>query len=136
MIRFDFRSCLISVFLFIVLVLIAVYVNDTIIRPFAGDTLAMIWLYYTAKSLLNISVIRLSVGVLILSYCVEFAQYFNVVTLLGLQNVKIAKIVLGSTFDIMDIAAYTVGWLIVVLVSRLPHAPDRTVGLGEDGTVQ
>ena len=119
MVRFDFRSCLISVFLFVVLVVIAVYVHDTIIRPFVGDTLAVIWLYYTARSLLNISVLRLSTGVLILSYCVELAQYFNVVTLLGLQDVKIAKIVLGSTFDVMDIAAYTVGWLIVVFVSKL-----------------
>lgn len=119
MVRFDFRSCLISVFLFVVLVVIAVYVHDTIIRPFVGDTLAVIWLYYTAKSLLNISVLRLSTGVLILSYCVELAQYFNIVTLLGLQDVKIAKIVLGSTFDVMDIAAYTVGWLIVVFVSKL-----------------
>jgi hypothetical protein len=105
--------------LFVVLVVIAVYVHDTIIRPFVGDTLAVIWLYYTAKSLLNISVLRLSTGVLILSYCVELAQYFNIVTLLGLQDVKIAKIVLGSTFDVMDIAAYTVGWLIVVFVSKL-----------------
>jgi len=119
MIRFNFRYFLLAVFLFLILVFIAIYVDDTIIRPYLGDTLAVVWLYFVAKSFLNIPVFQLSIGVLILSYSVEFAQYFNIIMLMGLQDIKVAKIVLGSTFDIIDMVAYTAGWLIILFVSKL-----------------
>ena len=119
MIRFDVRSFLISLVLFFVLVIIAIFLRDGIIRPFLGDTLAVIWLYFLAKSVLNVSVFRLSLGVLLVSYCVEFAQYFHIVSILGLQDVKVARIVLGSTFDVMDLVAYTLGWVVILIGSRV-----------------
>lgn len=116
-IRFNFKAFLMSLFLLLLLVLMAIYVKDRIIRPFFGDTLAVIWLYFTLRTVVNISPFRLSFVVLVIAYCVEFAQYFNVVALLGMQDVKVAKIILGSTFDVMDLVAYTVGWLMIVAVT-------------------
>lgn len=117
MIRFNVRALLISLFLFLLLVLMALYVKDRIVRPFFGDTLAVIWLYYTMRAVVNISPFRLSIVVLAIAFCVEFAQYFNVVELLGMQDIKVAKIILGSTFDVMDLLAYSVGWLIIVAIT-------------------
>lgn len=94
----------------------AVYVKDSIVRPFLGDTLAVIWLFYTLKSVINLSDYVLSASALGLSYGIEFAQYINIVSLLGLENIKVVKIVLGSTFDLNDIVAYTIGWAIILSI--------------------
>lgn len=40
---------------------------------------------------------------------VELGQYFNLARLLGLSDYAIARIMIGSTFDIKDIACYFVG---------------------------
>jgi len=36
-------------------------------------------------------------------------QYFNLAKLLGLSDYKIARVIIGSTFDMKDIACYLVG---------------------------
>jgi len=35
-------------------------------------------------------------------------QYFNLAKLLGLSDYKIARVIIGSTFDMTDIACYLV----------------------------
>jgi len=40
---------------------------------------------------------------------VEVGQYFNLAQLLGLSDYKIAKVIIGSTFDMKDIACYLAG---------------------------
>ena len=110
MVHFNFKSFISSV----VLLFIAIYIKDRIIRPFIGDTLAVIWLFYAMKSVFSFPKYWLSLFVLIFAYCVEFAQYFNFVSILGLDHIKILKIVLGSTFDLHDLLAYTIGWFIIV----------------------
>lgn len=107
-----------STALFLLLAFIAIYVRDAFVRPFLGDTLAVIWLFYTGKSVLNIPDYRLSICVLVVAYGVEVAQYLNLVTLLGLENVRVARIVLGSTFDWLDILAYTLGWFVILGILR------------------
>lgn len=105
---------MLSVVLLATLVVIAVFVHDSFIRPFGGDVLVVVWLYFFMKSFLNMSYLRLSICVLFFAYGVEFAQYFNLVQLLGLQDYRLARIVLGSTFDPMDLLAYTIGWVLVI----------------------
>jgi hypothetical protein len=46
---------------------------------------------------------------------VEIAQYFKLVELLNLQNNKVARIIIGSSFDLKDILCYFVGAVILVL---------------------
>lgn len=119
MIRFNPKSFAISIVLFCILVFIAVFVKDSIVRPFFGDTLAVIWLYFVLKTVINISGYRLSVVVLMIAYCVEVAQFFNIVTLLGISHIKIVRVVLGATFDLHDILAYTIGWVMIVGVIKI-----------------
>ena len=48
---------------------------------------------------------------------VEVLQYFRLVETLGVTN-RVARIVLGSTFDWGDIACYAVGCVFIVLFER------------------
>lgn len=59
---------------------------------------------------------KLACGVLLFAWAIETAQYFQVVRLLGLEDNALARIVIGTTFDVRDLLAYSLG-IAVVLVS-------------------
>lgn len=40
---------------------------------------------------------------------IELSQYFNLVSLLHMERFKVAKIIIGSTFDLKDILCYFMG---------------------------
>ena len=105
---------------FILEVIIAKYVHDKIIRPYIGDVLVVICLYTFAKSIFLDKIKLLSLYVLILAVIVEILQYFNYAQILFGDN-KIAKTLLGSSFDIKDILCYVVGYLIIILIEKISH---------------
>lgn len=114
MFRLCGKSLITSVVLFLILVYIALYVRDQFVRPFLGDVLVVVWMYYTLKSVLNISATRLAAGVLLIAYAVEFAQYANVLSWLGMEHIRAVRIIFGATFDPLDLLAYTLGILSVL----------------------
>ena len=57
--------------------------------------------------------------VFLFAVCVEVLQYFRLVELLGLQAFRAARIILGSVFDLKDIACYGVGCLGLALFEQL-----------------
>ena len=107
--RFDLQSFLIFVFLFFVEVCIALFVNDSIIRPYGGDFLVVIMMYYFFKSFIKIKFQYLLLFVLLLAYLVELCQLFDVVGLLGLQDNKVMSTIIGTSFSWGDMIAYTLG---------------------------
>lgn len=107
--RFDLKSLLIAITIFFVEVLIALYVDDKIIRPYVGDILVVILIYYFIKAFFEIKKLYLVVAVLLSAYLVEFGQYLNMVELFGLQNNRVARIVLGTVFTWGDMLCYTIG---------------------------
>jgi len=109
--------------LFVVEVLIALYLHDRIIRPYIGDLLVVIMIYCFVKSFLNTDVIRTALAVLLFAYIIEVLQYFKFVKLLGLQNSKLASVVLGTSFQWIDLVAYTAGAAIVVAIEKLRKKP-------------
>lgn len=110
--KYFFASCA----LFLVLVYIALFVNDQFIRPFLGDVLVVGWMYLFLKSFIKLQRYKLAHAVLFFSYSVEVAQFFDLVTILGLQHIKAARIIIGSTFDWLDLLAYTIGWFSIILI--------------------
>ena len=66
-------------------------------------------MYCSIKSFLNTPVVATAVFVLLFACAIETAQYFNLAGLFGLQHSRIAKVVLGSSFEWKDILAYTCG---------------------------
>ena len=114
--RFDYKSFLIFLLIFVVEVIIALFVNDAIIRPYGGDFLVVIMIFYFLKSFLATKDSYLLLGTLLFAYAVELAQLFRVVKVLGLEDNKLASTVIGTSFSIGDMVAYTLGiglcWLI------------------------
>ena len=106
-----------AVLLFIVEVYIGIYVKDDFIRPYGGDFLVVILLYFLVKAFFNISVFRAALYVLIFSFAVEFAQYFKIVEILGLQDIKLARIIIGTSYAFEDLVAYFLG-IITVLIGE------------------
>jgi len=106
---------LLSMLLLIIEILIAAYLNDSLIRPYGGDFLVVILLYCLMRSFLNISVTRTALIVLLISYLVEISQYFRLADVLGVRS-RVLRILMGTYFTWNDILSYTLGIIFVVLL--------------------
>ena len=118
MLTFNKNYFLLTLLIFMTEVLIALYINDTFIRPYIGDVLVVILIYCFIKSFFKCSINAVALFVLIFSFTVEFLQYVNIVDKLGLGNYKVARIVIGTSFSWADLICYTVGIGIVILVEK------------------
>ncbi len=118
MLQFNRTYFAFTVFLFFLETVIALFVHDNFIRPYFGDFLVVMLLYCFLKSFLNVSVWAAAGLVLLFSFAIEIAQYFNMVEKLGLQHYKIAKVVLGNSFAWMDLLAYVLGILAVISIEK------------------
>lgn len=116
MFQFSLRFFLAALLRFITEVLIALYVHDSIIRPYVGDFLVVILMYCAVKAFVKISSIKLAIGVLLFACIIETLQYFNFVKIIHLENNKLAKTILGYGFEWIDILAYTLGTITIFLI--------------------
>lgn len=121
MLKFRKGYFFLSLILLLVLIYIALFVNDNFVRPFLGDVLVVCWLYLVAKSVVNLRCTVLAHGVLLFALAIEVGQFYNLVAVLGLEDYKVARIVIGSTFDWLDILAYVLGWLSIIVLERYRH---------------
>lgn len=116
---FKWKYGLVFLCLLMVEVLIGMYVHDTFVRPFIGDLLVVILLYSFAKTFVNLPPAHTAISVFIFALLIELLQLFNLAELLGLEQSKLAKIVLGSTFDPLDLLAYFIGiWICLIAEFR------------------
>jgi hypothetical protein len=116
MLRFHKVYFLFSLLLLIIEILIALFIRDNFIRPYVGDFLVVILLYCLVRSFFNIPVLSTAIGVLLFSFLIETAQYFQVANRLSLQENTIAKTIIGSSFEWIDLLAYTLGIAFVLLM--------------------
>ena len=119
MFQFNRNYFILTILLFLTEIAIAMYVHDDFIRPYFGDFLVVILLYCFVKSFVKVSVLIAASLVLVFSFAIEIAQYFNMVEKLGLQHSKIARVVLGNSFAWMDLLAYVLGILTVIGIETL-----------------
>jgi hypothetical protein len=125
--KIKFRAKYLFVFAGILLteVWIALFVNDQIIRPFVGDLLVILLMYAFVRVFIEPrNHVVLAVCLLVFAYLVEIGQYFELVSRLGLADLGIARIVIGTSFDWVDFLAYTIGFMIVI-VSGIRRGTDR-----------
>ena len=118
MLKFNRNYFRIAVLLFIIEILIAVFAHDKFIRPVFGDFLVVILVYCFLKSFIDLPVPVAAISVLLFSFSVEIAQYYDIIGKLGLQSSGTAKTVIGNTFSWLDILAYSTGILTVVIVEK------------------
>ena len=118
MCTFNKGYFLLALILFFAEVIIALFVRDRIIRPYGGDFLVVILLYSMIKTVLNSPVFATAITVLLFSFLIETLQYFNLIQHLGLEQSKIARTIIGSSFAWIDMIAYTLGILTVLIVEK------------------
>lgn len=94
-------------------VFIAIYVHDAFIRPSVGDMLVVIVLYLGVRIAVPDKYKLLPVWIFIFATFVEGLQYFHLVQVLGVENITFLRILIGSTFDLKDIACYAIGCILL-----------------------
>lgn len=119
--RFHLRAFIAFLLLLLVEILIALYVHDRLIRPYGGDFLVVVLIYYFARSFIDIKVLPATIAVFLFACAVETAQYFNLVQHLGLQHSRFWTIVIGNSFHWLDILSYALGAIVILLI-ELPLA--------------
>lgn len=118
MLTFNKHYFALTILIFLVEVLIALFVNDNFVRPYLGDVLVVILIYCFIKSFLKLPVLTVAVFVLIFSFTVEFLQFLNIVEKLHLEKSKIARTVIGTSFSWIDLLTYLIGIAIVILIEK------------------
>ncbi|HEY0459159.1 MAG TPA: DUF2809 domain-containing protein [Pyrinomonadaceae bacterium] len=121
--RFTFNGkyLLLAIILFLAEVLIALFVKDSLIRPFLGDVLVVVLIYCFVRIFLNVNYRRAAIGVLIFACVIEVLQYFDYVKLLGLEQNRVLSVAMGRTFEWLDFAAYATGFLIIIAAEKAVH---------------
>lgn len=117
--KFTRSYFFLAILIFVIEILIALFVDDRIIRPYIGDLLVVILIYCFVKSFFNTPVFATAIAALLFSYIIEILQYFNLITLLGLQNSKTAATIMGNSFAWADLIAYTLGIILVLFSEKL-----------------
>lgn len=111
-----------SAFLFLLLTecTIAHFHFNPFIRGFLGDVLVMLLLYSFLKIFIKNNEFPIAISVLGLAFLVELLQFLKLSEILKIKS-KIMLIVLGSVFDVWDLAAYVIGFLLILLFERIFH---------------
>ncbi|MFV0623406.1 DUF2809 domain-containing protein [Sphingomonas sp. ac-8] len=98
---------------------IALWVRDRIVRPYAGDSLAVVLVYLVLRASTRLSVGAATAAALAIACAIEGAQRFHFVRLLGLDAYPVARVVLGTGYDPHDFLAYGAGGILILLVETL-----------------
>ena len=118
--QFSLKYFLISIFIFLIEVLIATKLKDIFfVRAYLGDVIVVILLYTMVKSFFRVNNQKLIGGILIFSCMVEFAQYFNIAEKLGFRQGSLMYIVIGNSFSWIDILCYALGCLLIYLFVKM-----------------
>ena len=105
------RIIYISTFVLVTLieVYIAICVEDNFVRPYIGDVLVVFVVYFFIRVFIPEGIKLLPLYVFLFAVCVEIAQYFQVIRLLGVPDRSVIGIIIGGTFDWTDILCYGIG---------------------------
>lgn len=90
---------------------IGVFVRDCFVRPYVGDFLVVVLLYFLVRIFCLRRPYYLSVWILLFSVLVEFTQIIPLADLFGIQN-KLIRVLMGTSFSWYDVLAYILGSVI------------------------
>lgn len=119
MLTFKKKYFVLSIILFVIEVLIALFVKDDFVRPYIGDLLVVILIYCFLKTFIDSPPWIIAFVTLAFSITVETFQYFNIIESLGLENNNLARTVIGTSFSWGDIISYISGIIIVLIIERI-----------------
>ena len=130
--RFHGAHAGVALLLFLIELSIALFVDDAFVRPYLGDVLVVPLVYCLVATFIEAKPLRLGLAVLGFAFAIEFAQYFELVRVLRLEDNRLARTVLGTSYSTLDLVAYTVGAVLTVgchlrlrQASAAPHGEER-----------
>ena len=103
----------------IIEILIALFVRDSFIRPYGGDILVTILICCFMRMIFMGKIQLLPLWVFLFAVTVEVLQYFDIVSILGLGDIKFFVILIGNSFSFVDIICYAVGCVLFYLRENL-----------------
>jgi hypothetical protein len=115
-IKFNYKYFCAFFVLFIIEVIIAIFAKDNFIRDHLGDVFVVILIYFFIKTFIRNEIKLLWLYIFIFAVLIEISQYFHLVDLLGLGQYRVARIILGSKFDILDIVCYFAGSVAILIL--------------------
>jgi len=118
MFRFHRHYFIVTLIILVVEIAIALWVHDSLIRPYIGDVLAAVLVYCFVSTFLKASPVAIGIGVLLFCYGIETLQYFSLADQLGIQHHPVLRILLGNSFDLQDLGAYTIGIVLVFITEK------------------
>lgn len=104
------------VLLLIVEILIALFVHGGFVRFYLGDVI-VVWVVYCFVKIFLVKANNYltAVGVMIFAFVVEFLQYINIVDILGLGNITFFRVLIGTSFSVIDLVCYSAGTAFILL---------------------
>lgn len=114
MFKFNFTAFSAFILLLLIEIDIVLFFQDGFIRHTFGDYLVVILLYNLIRSFVTIKKNTIVHITLLIAFSVEFIQLTPLLKLLGLERNLLANLILGNTFSISDLIAYTVGYLTIL----------------------
>jgi hypothetical protein len=111
------KYILLTLLLLIIEITIAVFVHDQFIRPFFGDFLAII-LVYCGLRIFKQNILKTALMSLFIAYFIEILQYFKFIEITGLIKFKMLAVVIGNSFSWLDMLAYSLGFVFIVLIEN------------------
>ena len=114
----TFRPCyaLATIALFGIEIAIARFVHDDVVRPYIGDSLAVVLVYLALRTVTPLRVLPAVATAFAIACAIEVGQYFHLVDMLGLGSNRLARIALGTTFGLTDFVAYAGGAACVLAI--------------------
>jgi hypothetical protein len=100
-------------------ILIALFVRDSFIRPYGGDILVTVLLCCFVRMIFMEKIPLLPLWVFLFAVTVEVLQYFDIVSLLGLGDIKFFVVLIGNSFSVIDILCYAIGCALFHLHEKL-----------------
>ncbi|MBE7174764.1 MAG: DUF2809 domain-containing protein [Mucilaginibacter polytrichastri] len=98
--------------------LIARYAHDDIVRPYVGDVLVVILLYCFVRAFFRTAFFTTVFSVLLFACFIEWLQYINFITWIGLEKSAAANLLLGNYFTWVDIWCYVLGIVLIIGVEK------------------
>ena len=94
---------------------IGLFVHDRFIRPYVGDVIVVIVLYFLIRSISPEKPAFLCLWILLFAACVEVTQVLPLVDLLGIKN-RFIRVVMGTSFSWKDMIAYIAGSVVNLIM--------------------
>lgn len=117
-----FKFSKIYFILFLVIFLVEVFIakyTTGFIRYTVGDFFAVVFVYTFIKSVFKIAVEKAAIITFVISFTIEFLQLSNLQNNFPEAHERALKIILGTSFSIGDLIAYTLGIVTIIIVEKI-----------------